>query len=227
MTIPLPAAVLWDMDGTLVDTEPYWIQAETDLVESFGHTWTYENALLLVGSGLWQSAAVLQSHGVDMEADAIVARLTHAVTDRLSRDGVPFRPGAQELLRSLHDRGVPQALVTMSVRSMAELVVTQIPFDAFGVLVTGDEVAQPKPHPEPYLTAAEKLGVDVTRCVALEDSRSGIASAIAAGTIPIAIPHAVNVGPGQTHTLWETLAGRTVEDLSALVDARLTGEQLV
>ncbi|MET0481125.1 MAG: HAD family phosphatase [Mycetocola sp.] len=219
MTTQLPAAVLWDMDGTLVDTEPYWISAETDLVESFGHTWTYEDAMTLVGSGLWESARIFQSHGVDMPEDDIVAHLTGRVRDRLAKDGVPFRPGARELLKELRDLGVKTALVTMSVRAMAEQVLSHLDFTAFDVLVTGDEVDQPKPHPEPYLRAASLLGVSIEDCVAIEDSRAGLASAVASGAVSIAVPHAVTIPDAPTHTTWPTLAGRTSTDVTALFAA--------
>ena len=123
MTHPLPAAVLWDMDGTLVDTEPYWMAAETPLVEEFGGTWSHEQALRLVGLGLEDSARIFQDSGVRMTVDAIIDRLTSDVMSALSRDGVPFRPGARELLRSLRDAGVKTGLVTMSMRRMADKVV--------------------------------------------------------------------------------------------------------
>lgn len=204
------------MDGTVVDTEPYWIQAETDLVESFGHTWTYEDAMSLVGAGLWESAQILKDHGVDMEPDDIVALLTDRVQSRLARDGVPFRPGASALLKELHARGIRTALVTMSVRRMAEQVVENIPFPAFEILVTGDEVTHPKPHPEPYLKAARELGVDIRDCIAIEDSRNGLASAVASGARSLAVPHAVSIPEAATHTIWPTLEGRGVDDLFAL-----------
>ncbi|HEV7848309.1 MAG TPA: HAD family phosphatase [Mycetocola sp.] len=219
MTTQLPAAVLWDMDGTLVDTEPYWIAAETDLVESFGHTWTYEDAMTLVGSGLWESARILQAHGVEMPEDDIVQHLTGRVRDRLTTDGVPFRPGARELLKELRDLGVKTALVTMSVRAMAEQVLSHLDFAAFDVLVPGDEVEHPKPHPEPYLRAASLLGVAISDCVAIEDSRAGLASAVASGAVSIAVPHAVTIPEASTHTTWPTLAGRTSTDVTALFAA--------
>jgi HAD superfamily hydrolase (TIGR01509 family) len=205
------------MDGTLVDTEPYWISAETDLVESFGSTWTYEDAMTLVGSGLWESAQVLQAHGVEMSEDDIVNHLTGRVQEKLARDGVPFRPGARELLEELRGLGVKTALVTMSVRAMAEQVIGHLGFDGFDVLVTGDEVDRPKPHPEPYLRAAELLGVRITDCVAIEDSRAGLASAVASGAVSVAVPHAVSIPAAPTHTIWPTLAGRTSSDLTGLL----------
>jgi HAD superfamily hydrolase (TIGR01509 family) len=215
VTTLLPDAVLWDMDGTLVDTEPYWISAETDLVESFGRTWTHEDAMTLVGAGLWDSAETLRGHGVGMAPDAIVAHLTEVVMTRITNDGVPFRPGAVELLQELKHAGVKTALVTMSVRRMAEHVVDRIGFDAFDVLVAGDEVSRPKPHPDPYLEAARRLDVEAARCVAIEDSRTGLSSAVAAGTVAIAVPHAVSIPESPEHITWPSLAGRTLEHLGA------------
>ncbi|MGG7508341.1 HAD family hydrolase [Plantibacter sp. YIM 135249] len=220
MTSLLPAAVLWDMDGTVVDTEPYWMKAETDLVESHGGVWTHEDCMTLVGFGLWDAAAVLQGRGVALDADAIVAHLTGRVRQTIEEQGVPFRPGAQELLRELKDAGVKTALVTMSIRSMAEDIIGGIPFDAFDVIVPGDEVDQPKPHAAPYLRAAELLGVDPADCIAIEDSPTGLASAVAAGTIAIAVPHAIDIPPGPHHTTWATLEGRRLTDLAALVAGR-------
>ncbi len=144
-----PSAVLWDMDGTLVDTEPYWMAAETALVESFGGSWSHEDALQLVGSGLLDSAVILQGAGVTMEAQAIVDHLTDAVQDSLRTSGVPFRPGARELLSDLRSAGIPTGLVTMSLRRMALSVVDLIDFEAFDLVVAGDDVDNPKPHPSP------------------------------------------------------------------------------
>ena len=126
---PLPAAVLWDMDGTLVDTEGYWMDAETALVESFGGSWTHEQALTLVGSGLDRSGEILQDAGVRMTVPDIVAHLTRVVSERLATDGNPFRPGAVELLRALRAQGVRTALVTMSLRDMALIRQTALEFD--------------------------------------------------------------------------------------------------
>lgn len=224
MTTLLPAAVLWDMDGTVVDTEPYWMEAETELVAAHGGVWTHEDGLLLVGSGLWDSAAVLQGRGVALDADAIVLHLTNHVRRLIEERGVPFRPGAQELLQELREAGVPTALVTMSIRSMAEDIADGIPFDAFDLIVAGDEVEQPKPHPDPYLRAAHALGVDPRDCVAIEDSATGLASAVAAGTIAVSVPHIIPIPTGPHHTTWSTLVGRTVADLAGLRAAADTTE---
>ena len=180
----LPAAVLWDMDGTLIDTEPFWIGAETDLVEAHGGVWTHEDGLSLVGNPMLVSAGKLQERGVDLSLEDIVDFLNRRVAEGVAA-GIPWQPGAEQVLADLHDAGVPMALVTSSFRMLAE------PFAAaagrFDVVVSGDEVARAKPDPEPYLTAARLLGVDVADCVAVEDSRAGIASALASGARAVAI----------------------------------------
>jgi HAD superfamily hydrolase (TIGR01509 family) len=208
------------MDGTLVDTERYWMAAEEELVESFGGRWTHEDALGLVGSGLWDAAQVFQAAGVDLDADTIVARLTARVQEQLAAHGVPWRPGARELLEALREASVPTALVTMSIRSMADDVVSAIPFHAFDVIVTGDSVENAKPHPEPYLAAAAALGVDVHECVAIEDSPAGLTSAWSAGAFAVGVPNILSLDEAPAHVLWESLAGRSVADLAALLEAR-------
>jgi HAD superfamily hydrolase (TIGR01509 family) len=208
------------MDGTLVDTEPYWMTAETELVQSFGGSWSHEDALGVVGAGLWESAAILQRAGVDLDADAIVERLTERVREQLQLHGVPWQPGARELLQELRDAGVRTALVTMSIRSMAEDIVSAIPFHAFDELVTGDQVAEPKPHPEPYLAAAEALGVDVRDCVAIEDSPAGLTSAWSAGAVTVGVPNILDLAEAPAHVLWQTLADKSVSDVAALLEVR-------
>ncbi|MFC6355610.1 HAD family hydrolase [Luethyella okanaganae] len=227
MTTDFPAAVLWDMDGTLVDTEPYWMRAETELVESFGGVWTHADCMKLVGSGLWASAEILRSAGVDMEPDAIVQTLTDRVQQQLERAGVPWRPGARELLAELRRNGVPTALVTMSVRRMADQISGLIGFPAFDVVVAGDSVENAKPHPEPYLTGAMLLGVDTSRCVAIEDSVPGLASAVAAGAVAIGVPHHLALPESDAYTLWDSLGDRTIADLASVFRTRPAVEGVV
>jgi len=223
-----PAAVLWDMDGTIVDTEPLWMRAETELVESYGGTWTHEQALQLVGSGLFNSAAILIATGVQMTPIEVIQHLTERVMVQLREQGLPWRPGALELLVELRDAGIPSALVTMSFRSMAELVAdavgAQLGGDVFRVVVAGDDVTHAKPHPEAYLRAATMLDVPIERCVAIEDSVTGIASAVSSGAAAVAVPFLVEIPESPAHDRWESLAGRGIDDLAVVLrhhDARL------
>lgn len=217
-----PAAVLWDMDGTLVDTEPYWISAETALIESYGGSWSHEEAMQLVGQGLWHSARILQAKGVPLSEDEIISVLTDRVLDQLVERGVPWRPGARELLVALREAGVPTALVTMSIGRMAHHVAGQLGFAGFDAVVSGDDVEHSKPHPEPYLRGAAELGVDPARCVAIEDSPPGVASAAAAGMITIGVPFLLDLVDAPADALWPTLEGRGVDDLAELLAARVT-----
>lgn len=219
MTSRLPAAILWDMDGTLVDTEPYWMSAEQELVASYGGNWSAEDGLTLVGAGLRHSAGILRGRGVELTEDQIIDHLTDRVLAQVQAT-IPWRPGARELLIELHDAGIPTALVTMSMRPLAEYVAHSFDFGAFSVIVTGGDVTHAKPHPEPYLRAAELLGVDPAECLAIEDSVPGLASATASGAVVIGVPAHIPLPESPAYTLWPTLGGRTIADLGDLFAAR-------
>ena len=208
-----PAAILWDMDGTLVDTEPCWIEAEFALAESHGGSWSREHALNLVGNDLIASGRYIREHmGIDLEPSVIVEQLLDRVIASVERS-VPWRPGAVELLASLRERGIPCALVTMSYRRFVAPILAALPEATFAYVVTGDGVLHGKPHPEPYLKAARGLGVDPADCLAIEDSNTGARSAEAAGCTVLVVPNHVPVLSGDRRVFAESLSGLAVEDL--------------
>jgi HAD superfamily hydrolase (TIGR01509 family) len=212
----LPAAVLWDMDGTLVDTEPYWINAEHAIVEEAGGTWSDEYAHQLVGNDLMVSAEFIRDNSpVELEPVEIIEELLRRVVAQVA-EHVPWRPGALDLLAGLQEAGVPSALVTMSWRSLADAVLAALPAGTFTAIITGDEVEHGKPHPEPYLAAARALGVEVGDCVAIEDSPTGVRSAVAAGVPTIAVPHVVPVPVTVGAVQLPSLRGVTPADLRTL-----------
>ena len=210
-------AVLFDMDGTIIDSEPYWMASEQALAAEHQGTWTHEDGLDIVGMSLDKSSQVLKDRAnLPMETHEIVDRLTNDVQSKLAKV-VPWRPGAQELLRDLKKHNVKTALVTMALHRMAKQVVDAIPFDAFDVIVAGDDVTRGKPHPEAYEKAAALLGFAPSKCIAFEDSTTGLASAEAAGTYAIGIPNIIPIPEREGRILWPTLEGVTYKQLRKLI----------
>ena len=207
------AAVLGDLDGTIVDTEPLWMAAEQALAVEHNAIWTEQDGLALVGNSLIASGHYIRDKlDISMSAEDVVDYLVERLAASL-REHIDWRPGARELIAALEAQGVPQALVTMSYASIATPVAASLPFAA---VVTGDVVARPKPHPDPYLLAAELLGVDAANCLAIEDSGTGAASANAAGCDVLVVPHFVNVPAADRRVQVATLDGLQPPALEAL-----------
>jgi len=209
-------AVLWDMDGTLVDTEPLWIETEHDLARTYGAVWTQADALELVGNDLLDSGRYIKKRmGLDLTPGEIVDELIAGVLRKMT-DDMPWRPGAVALLESLAQAGVRCGLVTMSYTSFVAPILRHLPPETFRVVVTGDQVSRGKPHPEPYLTAAAALGVRAEDCVAIEDSNTGAKSAEAAGCAVLVVENHVPVLEGPRRFFRDSLEGVSVDDLRGL-----------
>ncbi|MFG2001336.1 HAD family hydrolase [Spirillospora sp. NPDC048911] len=210
-------AVLADMDGTLIDSERLWLDVESDVVARLGGTWTEADQRQLVGGSLAAAAAYMVAKtGTDVPAEEVGRWMLDGMIELLSTH-VPLLPGAKELLCGLHEAGVPVALVTSSHRALTEPVLDAIGRDLFAVTVVGDEVTHTKPHPEPYLTAAALLGADPARCVAIEDSPTGLASARAAGCATVAVPGVVPAPPAPRRTPVTSLREVDLPFLASLV----------
>lgn len=222
--------VLWDMDGTLVDTEPYWFRAEAELMTAWGVPWGEEDSLRLVGSALPVYAKIAQEAGVMLTSREIIDQLIGSVI-RQTRQAIPWRPGARELLDQLRQAGIPTGLVTMSEAALANEIVANLADNTFSVQVTGEMVAHGKPAPDPYLLGARLLmehhyadeEFSLDRLVAIEDSEPGLTSAMAAGITTIAVPNIIALPPRPGLTLWSTLADKTIADLAALLTVEPVG----
>lgn len=209
-----PVAVLWDFDGTLVDTEPLWWAAQYDIMAGLGAPWSDEQALELTGQSLIDSAVMMwRAAGEVREPSWYVEAMVDHVANALWQRDVPWAPGVPELLSELQTSGVPCALVTASYRRVVDAVLARIPADTFAVVVVGDEVEHGKPHPEPYLRAAALLGVDPAATIAVEDSEPGATSANAAGTVVVALQRTIAVPPAARRVRLPDLAGVTLADL--------------
>lgn len=202
-----PAAVLWDMDGTLIDSEPLWLEAEVAMLARYGIEMTTELRDRIVGSGLRTSAQLFRDLGVRLTVDEIIDEWATSVIAGLLATRPDWRPGAVELLQSLRDAGVPCVLVTMSVRGIADTVVRLLPEGMFAGVIAGDEVAHEKPHPDPYLRGAALAGAPIEACLAIEDSVTGLNSAFASGAVTIGVPNLLDLSDAPKHELWPTLAG--------------------
>lgn len=209
---PPPRAVLWDLDGTLVDTEPAWMAGEQALAAAHGVTWTLDDALAVVGLDLRDAANYMRAkmNVAHISADSIIEELGTNVS-RTLEEGISWRPGAVELFSAIAERGVPQGLVTMSYEFIARPVIDALNFD---VVITGDAVDKGKPHPEPYLRAIEHLGFESHECLAIEDSPTGTASANAAGCVVLAVPHMVDIAEAPRRHRLDSLLNVTAEELS-------------
>ena len=205
------------MDGTLCDTEPYWIETEFALAERFGAEWSEADALELVGNELLESGRYIKRRmKLELSPEEIVELLLDGVVERVEK-AIPWCPGAPELLASLNAAGVRCALVTMSWQRFVAPILRQLPPETFQVVVTGDQVEFGKPHPEPDQTAAAALGVAPGDCIAIEDSNTGAKSAEAAGCTVLVVENHVPVLDGPRRVFRKTLDGLTVEDLGDLL----------
>jgi HAD superfamily hydrolase (TIGR01509 family) len=189
---PSLGAVLFDMDGTLIDTEKLWDVALRELAARYGGVLSDRARIAMTGSSAPNTMRLLREDlglsDVDLSAGAawLIER-----TSELFSAGIPWRPGAAELLAAVRTAAIPTALVTNTGRGLVMVALRTLGEANFDAVLCGDEVAFAKPHAGPYLAAAQALGVEPARCVAIEDSPTGLASARAAGCVLLAVPNDV------------------------------------
>ncbi|GAB3978482.1 HAD family phosphatase [Plantactinospora veratri] len=210
--------MLFDMDGTLVDSERLWDIGLQELAAHYGGTLSEAARLAMVGTSMGVSMEILHTDlGQPWRDPAVSAAWVDRRVGELFLTDLKWRPGALALVTAVRAASVPAALVTSTRRAVVEIALETLGRDTFDVVVCGDEVAATKPDPEPYLTAARLLDVPISRCVAIEDSPTGVASALAAGAAVLAVPHAVPIDPADGVRLLETLTGVDLDLLSGLL----------
>jgi HAD superfamily hydrolase (TIGR01509 family) len=216
-----PAAVLWDLDGTLLDSEKLWDIPLYELTEKLGGQLSVETRQAMVGTNVMVTMRLLYSEvGIahpSPEQLAGAAWIDRRMVEVFHQD-LPWRPGASDALATVHQASLPMALVTSTERSLTEIALKTIGKSLFRVTVCGDEVdGLNKPLPEPYLKACRLLDVSPTACVVVEDSPTGVTSAVAAGCHVLVVPCEVPVEPGERRTFRSSLEALTVADLTAVM----------
>jgi HAD superfamily hydrolase (TIGR01509 family) len=216
----LPAAVLFDMDGLLVETEELWYAAETQVMTELGADWGPEHQATLVGGPLEFAVSYMVEHaGGGHDHDAVTQRLLATMESLLRSEPVHWRPGAKALLLALEEAAVPCALVSASWRNLVDAVVDavlhEVGHGAFVTTVAGDEVERTKPFPDPYLLAAERIGVRPQDCVVLEDSHTGTQAGLASGALVVAVPSLVDIEPTDGMRVMPSLVELTPDLLGA------------
>jgi HAD superfamily hydrolase (TIGR01509 family) len=190
-----PQAVLFDMDGLLVDSEPLWFEVETEVMARLGGEWTREDQEHLLGSSLENSVRYfLERAAMSATTEQIAEWMIGGMTARVRDRGITVMPGAAALVAEVAAAGVRYALVSSSQRRFVDAVLSRTGL-RFPVVVCGNDVSRGKPDPEPYLLAARRLGVEPSRCIVLEDSITGVTAAEAAGCFVVAVPTLAPIEP--------------------------------
>lgn len=166
-------AVLWDLDGTLIDSEPYWHQVEIDLAHAHGGYWDEDLGWTCSGKPLPTVGALMVKYGTKLPVDEIAPLVVEGV-ERMEAEHLPWIPGVEDVLRSLVEAGIPSVLVTTSPRSLAQNLVDKAPKGAFVGFVCGDDDLPKKPNPAPYLAAARVVGIDIPQDIAAANGINGV-----------------------------------------------------
>ncbi|MFJ8696535.1 HAD family hydrolase [Streptomyces roseolilacinus] len=210
-------AVFLDMDGTLVDTEGFWWDVEAAVFRELGHELDESWRDIVVGGPMTRSAGYLiEATGADITLPELTTLLNDRFEERID-DGVPLMPGAARLLAELTEHAVPTALVSASHRRIIDRVLCSLGADHFTLTVAGDEVPRTKPHPDPYLLAARRVGADPARCAVVEDTATGVAAAEAAGCRVVAVPSLAPIAPAEGRVVVGSLEEVDLRFLRALI----------
>jgi HAD superfamily hydrolase (TIGR01509 family) len=200
------------MDGLFANSEPLWLEGETELMARYGHVWTHEDQVHCLGGPLTRVGDYMFSLVSAQSPQFFTKTLVEIVVAKLAA-GTQLMPGAQKLARVLKESGVPIAMVSASPRNIVNAVLSGVDHD-FATTISSDDVKKTKPDPEGYLKAAEFFGVDITNCLVFEDSLTGVAAATASGAFLIAVPHFVTVNESPRVRVIKSLEELNIEVLA-------------
>ena len=217
MNAAFPEAIFFDMDGLLVDTEPYWLATESELMAEFNVNWTEEDQLYCLGGPMAKVGNYMfELANYQQSPQWFVGELVERVAKKFM--SISLMPGVASLLNECQMQKIPSALVSASPRRLVNAVLEAVPNHPFAHTISADDVLRGKPHPDPYFRAAELLNVDIGRSIILEDSPTGVTAARASGAWVIAVPHIAAIAPAPKSVILASLENLTVKELVSLLD---------
>ena len=207
------SAILFDMDGTLIDSEPLWLKAEIEVMAEVGCHWDEQDQINCLGGPAERTERYMQERSQNIKPYGYFINRLHEVMRARITNELDLIPNALSLLKECKDSGIKTALVTASSRDLMTIVLKRFPIGTFDVVVSGDDVEKSKPDPAPYLLAAKQLSVDISKCLVLEDSLTGVQSGLSSGAKVIGIPHLVQMSEHPNLRVLSSLDEITLSDI--------------
>ena len=207
------SAILFDMDGTLIDSEPLWLKAEIEVMAEVGCHWDEQDQINCLGGPAERTERYMQERSQNIKPYGYFINRLHEVMRARITNELDLIPNALTLLKECKDAGIKTALVTASSRDLMTIVLKRFPPGTFDVVVSGDDVEKSKPDPAPYLLAAKQLSVDILKCLVLEDSLTGVQSGLSSGAKVIGIPHLVQMSEHPNLRVISSLDEITLNDI--------------
>jgi len=207
------SAILFDMDGTLIDSEPLWLKAEIEVMAEVGCHWDEQDQINCLGGPAERTERYMQERSQNIKPYGYFINRLHEVMRARITNELDLIPNALSLLKECKDAGIKTALVTASSRDLMTIVLKRFPPGTFDVVVSGDDVEKSKPDPAPYLLAAKQLSVDILKCLVLEDSLTGVQSGLSSGAKVIGIPHLVQMSEHPNLRVISSLDQITLSDI--------------
>ena len=200
------SAILFDMDGILIDSEPLWLEAEIEIMEELGCNWDQQDQINCLGGPIDKTENYMQDRSNNIKPFGYFTEKLDDVMEKKLSTKLNLIPNALEIINDCKRSELKIALVTASSGRLMKAVLKRFPVGIFDAVVSYDDVKRSKPDPEPYLLAAKTLGVDITNCVVLEDSLTGVQSGLSAGAQVIGIPHLVKMPSNPNLRVVESLS---------------------
>ncbi len=200
------SAILFDMDGTLIDSEPLWLEAEIEIMEELGCNWDQQDQINCLGGPIDKTENYMQERSNNIKPFGYFTEKLDDVMEKKLSTKLNLIPNALEIINDCKRSELKIALVTASSGRLMKAVLKRFPVGIFDAVVSYDDVKRSKPDPEPYLLAAKTLGVDITNCIVLEDSLTGVQSGLSAGAQVIGIPHLVKMPSNPNLRVVESLS---------------------